>query len=487
MYGGSTMTPVGRPTAEPVKRSKRPLVIGVSIAAVALVVLGGLALSRRSTKRDTSANEQAPSSTNASPTTTPKGSTSAPQPQTPNSTIATNGKGALAGLVGPSGSPPPGEVLRSRMRAVKVLESTNYGNETYDSVIIVALAAEQAKSDGIELASAMNGVTGGGEKCYSYLACRLLLDEGKDIDYDGLSGPLEFGGNGESTVANFAVLTFGSNNRIDDSQSTNVEAKAVAIDDVKPVKVVGSRKGDGVLRIASLLPETGNLAFIGEGMGVAFNLAINDINASGGVLGKPVAAERADSGDVTSGVARGNAAKLVAGGADAIIGPASTGIFLSVIDQIVGAGVVVVSPASTGSKLISYDDKGLAFRVAGNDHLQAVAIAGLARNKGAQNVAIISRDDNYGTDLNTALQAALRVGGATIVADEVYPETDEDFSTYVAAIKKAKPDTVVVIGFEESAEVLRALVNAGLGPANVRVIGCDGNMGDALGERFDNA
>ena len=47
------------------------------------------------------------------------------------------------------------------------------------------------------------------------------------------------------------------------------------------------------------------------------------------------------------------------------------------------------------------------------------------------------------------------------------------------------PDAVVVIGFEESSKILRTMVEKGIGPRDVRVYGCDGNIGNALGETYD--
>src|ERR1700754_5259677 len=63
--------------------------------------------------------------------------------------------------------------------------------------------------------------------------------------------------------------------------------------------------GDGVLTIGSLLPQTGDLAFLGPPEFAGVDLAIKDINAAGGVLGKPVEQYKADSGDGTPDIASG--------------------------------------------------------------------------------------------------------------------------------------------------------------------------------------
>jgi len=96
----------------------------------------------------------------------------------------------------------------------------NYGAESYDAVIVIALAADAAKSDGIDMAKQINAVTRGGTKCTTYKQCSDLIAGGTtDIDYDGQSGPLEFSGNGEPTVASYGIQTFGADNRIDDAKT----------------------------------------------------------------------------------------------------------------------------------------------------------------------------------------------------------------------------------------------------------------------------
>ena len=90
------------------------------------------------------------------------------------------------------------------------------------------------------------------------------------------------------------MLTFGADNRIMDGQDGRedtreyVPATASADADVPPVAVEGTREGDGVLKIGALLPQTGSLAFLGPPEFAGAELAIEDINAAGGVLGEPV-------------------------------------------------------------------------------------------------------------------------------------------------------------------------------------------------------
>ena len=128
--------------------------------------------------------------------------------------------------------------------------------------------------------------------------------------------------------------------------------------------------GNGVLKIGTLLPETGSLQILGPPEIAAVKLAIQDINAAGGVLGKNVELEQADSGDTSTDIASQSVNRLLDAGVDAIVGAASSSVTLKVIDRITGSGVLQISPANTSTTLTDYPDKGLYFRTAPSDVYQ---------------------------------------------------------------------------------------------------------------------
>jgi hypothetical protein len=84
-----------------------------------------------------------------------------------------------------------------------------YGAETYDAIIITALAAAVAGSDDPNIfKNEVNGVTKDGTKCTSFAECIALVDDGVDIDYDGVGGPYEFVDAGEPAAASFGIRTY---------------------------------------------------------------------------------------------------------------------------------------------------------------------------------------------------------------------------------------------------------------------------------------
>lgn len=408
------------------------------------------------------------------------------------------GGGGLSGMKGTTPLVDLGDEFKNQLKSIDPnLSDFNYAAESYDAAIVIALAAAEAKTDGIKYAEKINGITREGEKCTDFKTCNDLIADGKDIDYDGQSGPLEFSGNGEPTKASYGILQFGTTGCdkvatesgaklkecLDDSKTEYVTANAPESADVAQVPVEGDRAGDGVLKIGTLLPKTGSLAFLGPPEFAGVQLAIKEINDAGGVLGKPVEYVEGDSGDTENKVAPTTVATLLGQNVDAIIGAASSSVSLSVVDTIVTAGVVMFSPANTSKKFSSYPDKGLYFRDAPSDILQGQVLADQMIADGKSNVYILAMNDDYGTGLADDLKAGLEGGGATVLGTKIYDPKAADYSAEVQAAKDADPDAVALIGFDESSKILAKAAEQGM---DLSIFyGVDGNMGNALAENFE--
>lgn len=351
----------------------------------------------------------------------------------------------------------------------------SYAPESYDAVTLVALAAVAAKSDaGRDIASQMQAVSEGGTKCTSFKQCADLLKKGDDVNYDGQSGPIEFDKFGDPTKATIGIYQYDSQNAVPGLNASADPANPVqyeigSIDELsdpapKLTSTVNEGAGDGVLTIGSILPITGSLASLGPPEIAAAQLALKDINAAGGVLGKPAKFILGDSGDTTTDTASKTVDKQLKQGIDAIIGAASSSVSLSVIDKITGAGVVQVSPANTSPDLTTYKDGGLYFRTAPSDRLQGRVLGNLITSDGYSQVGILSLQDSYGEGLAKFSQQSIEDGGGSVLDTVFYDPTASSFSTEVQKIASAGPDAIILIGFDESAKVVSELVKQGIGP-----------------------
>ncbi|MGI9529239.1 MAG: ABC transporter substrate-binding protein, partial [Acidimicrobiia bacterium] len=117
------------------------------------------------------------------------------------------------------------------------------------------------------------------------------------------------------------------------------------------------------LKLASLLPITGDLSAFGPGMAQAVELAVTEANAAGGVHGADVALNGFDSA-TNPDTAQAEAAKIIADGYQAEVGAAASGISLSVLPDLTGSGVLMISPSNTSPQFTTVDANGLYFRTA---------------------------------------------------------------------------------------------------------------------------
>lgn len=94
------------------------------------------------------------------------------------------------------------------------LKDFSYGPEAYDAVNLAALAAVAGKSvAGKDIAANLQAVSAGGEICNTFAQCNTLLQAGKDIDYQGQSGPIDFTAVGDPSAATMGVYQFGGDNK----------------------------------------------------------------------------------------------------------------------------------------------------------------------------------------------------------------------------------------------------------------------------------
>ena len=96
------------------------------------------------------------------------------------------------------------------------LELNAYGPETYDAVIVLALAALEARStEGANMSEKLQEVSGGsgnGTKCTSFAECADIINDGGTADYDGPSGAITFNEVGDPTDGNILIQQFDGNN-----------------------------------------------------------------------------------------------------------------------------------------------------------------------------------------------------------------------------------------------------------------------------------
>ncbi|WP_291382410.1 ABC transporter substrate-binding protein [Demequina sp.] len=232
------------------------------------------------------------------------------------------------------------------------------------------------------------------------------------------------------------------------------------------------------LKIGTLLPLTGSLAFLGPPEVAGVQLAADEINAAGGIFGADVVINNQDSSDTDNPqIAAQSVSAMVADNVAAIVGAASSSVSLNVVDDVANAGIVQISPANTSTALSGYSP--FYFRTAPPDTVQGSALGNLIVADGIKKLGILLFADDYATSLRDVVQGVVEENGGEITYGKAGDEFQTDasnFESIVQDVLATNPEGILVIAFDQTKNIVPALVGAGY-PAD-KLYFTDGNTAD---------
>ena len=264
--------------------------------------------------------------------------------------------------------------------------------EAFDAAVIMALAIEKAGSDDPvavrdalrPVANPPGEVVGPGDVAKALE----LVRDGKDINYVGASGDVDFDQDGN--VVSSMRVWYVENNTIIDSDiyalpGDEIDLSPIAVDDPSASRsgAASSAEDESSIKIGSVFPETGDLSFVGKERHAAVSFAFDLVNEAGGVNGKRIEALHRDSGTDPE-VGKSAASALISEhGVPAIIGAASSGVTMAIAEAVtIPNGVLQISPSSSSSLITTLDDDDLVFRTTFSDVISGKVAAELAREIG---------------------------------------------------------------------------------------------------------
>ncbi len=219
--------------------------------------------------------------------------------------------------------------------------------------------------------------------------------------------------------------------------------------DTTPVSVVG--------------PMTGQYATFGAQMKNGAEMAVNDINEAGGVLGKKLdLAIGDDACDPKQAVAVAN--QMTGGGAALIAGHYCSGSSIPASQVYGESDTVQISPASTNPAFTDNRPNNNIYRVCGRDDQQG-GIAGkyLAKHFADKNIAIVHDKTAYGKGFADEVKKALNEAGKQEVLYEAISAGEKDYSALVSKLKQAAVDAVFLGGYHtEAGLIVRQMRDQGL-------------------------
>ncbi|MFI6595949.1 branched-chain amino acid ABC transporter substrate-binding protein [Nonomuraea sp. NPDC050536] len=218
----------------------------------------------------------------------------------------------------------------------------------------------------------------------------------------------------------------------------------------------GGNKEDPIV-LGMLIPQSGSEAAVGPYMSNAAQLAVDELNAKGGVLGRKLELKTADDAcDAQSATAGAN--KLVTEGVDVSVGGYCSGATLPTLPIFGKSNIPMIIPAANSQELVDQKLKHV-FLINGTGSQQAEAAQKWIAKQGGTKVALMHDNTSYSKDI--ALRTKALLGAQAVTVEAVTPK-ESDYSANITNVLAKKPDFIYWTGyFQEGGLIIRQLRQAG--------------------------
>jgi branched-chain amino acid transport system substrate-binding protein len=234
----------------------------------------------------------------------------------------------------------------------------------------------------------------------------------------------------------------------------------------------GPAGGGSTIKVGQYASLTGSEAAFGRSSDEGTQVAIEEVNKAGGVLGKQIELitedNRTQAGESATIVKKFISRDQVV----AVLGEVATGRSLEAAPICQAAGVPMITPSSTNPRVTEFGD--YIFRVCFTDPFQGRVLAGFAFNTlKARKVAILSDVSSaYSVGLSQLFKEPFLAMGGQVVSEQKYASRDKDFKAQLTAIKASEPDAICVPGYyTEAGLIIRQARDLGI---TIPIFGGDG-------------
>ncbi len=245
---------------------------------------------------------------------------------------------------------------------------------------------------------------------------------------------------------------------------------------------------EGPIKVGIVLELSGELGPMGGRMLNAARMAVEEINAAGGVLGRDVELIEED-GATNPDQGFDRVKKLVEiDEVKVIVGPMITPTSEFSIPYAKVHEIPLITMSATGVPLSELDGTEWYFRTCLRDDAQGRVLADVVIEKGYTKLATIVLDNTYGIGLEKGIVDGLKEkgwGGEHVVSVH-YDITKKDYRTELGLIKDSAPDVVLAVTYgDDGIIVFKQALEMGLD--GIAWLGCDGNYGSGLFKEASSA
>lgn len=230
------------------------------------------------------------------------------------------------------------------------------------------------------------------------------------------------------------------------------------------------------IRIGINYELSGGVATYGQSSVEGIEMAIEEINAAGGINGKKIKTVKYDTKSEPAEATTLATKLMTQDKVVAVMGPATSGSFKATI-PVANKNKVPVASGSATADDVTVDANGVkeyAFRICFSDSFQGEIMATYALSNLSKTKAVIIMDSSsdYAKGLAASFKNVFTAGGGTIVAEEAYLDGDTDFNAVITSIKSKDFDVIFIPGYYE--EVGLIIKQARAQGIDAPVLGADG-------------
>lgn len=198
---------------------------------------------------------------------------------------------------------------------------------------------------------------------------------------------------------------------------------------------------------------TGATASFGQSSHKGTQMAVDEVNAAGGVLGKKLRLITEDD-QSRPGEAATVVRKMISRDRIiALLGEVASSRSLEAAPICQQAGIPMISPASTNPKVTEVGDQ--IFRVCFIDPFQGTVLSKFALSKGWKRVAILTDvKQDYSVGLSQFFKNHITANGGEVVSEQSYSSGDKDFKAQLTAVKGSQPDAILASGYYTEAGLI---------------------------------
>ena len=249
----------------------------------------------------------------------------------------------------------------------------------------------------------------------------------------------------------------------------------------------GCKKESKDIVIGVLVPTTKTEAYYGTDMLQSYQLAVDEINAAGGVLNRKLALYQADDG-CDANMATQAATRIISNKVNFVVGGYCSGATIPALQQFYDANLLMLISAANSTRITELD-LNQSFMINSPGTHAVITLANLCKSLGTKKVALIHQGDDYTKNLSDLCEAALPQSGFEIATVQMMEKGAADVSAIVTVVRNSGADFVYWCGYHaDGSNVIKQLrqggyegeIAVGDGSASVELIEACGPAGQGV-------